>query len=115
MVDALIQQGPLSIAINAELLQFYKYGVWDPLICKNTNLDHGRCVCVHVCMRACVYVCMRACVHVCMRACVRACMFACVRVCVRACVCVCVCERASEHNMKGQTNDMYMQLQLTYV
>ena len=57
MVDALIQQGPLSIAINAELLQFYKYGVWDPLICKNTNLDHGRCVCVCVCV--CVFVSVR--------------------------------------------------------
>ena len=41
MVNALIQQGPLSIAINAELLQFYKFGVWNPPGCKTTNLDHG--------------------------------------------------------------------------
>ena len=64
MVDTLIQQGPLSIAINAELLQFYKYGAWDPPFCKNTNLDHGVCVCVCLCVCVCcVCVCV-VCVYV---------------------------------------------------
>jgi cathepsin F len=35
--------GPLSVALNAEVLQFYKKGVFDPkdFLCKKTSLDHG--------------------------------------------------------------------------
>ena len=41
MVNALIQQGPLSISFNAEQLQFYKYGVWNPPGCDSIHLDHA--------------------------------------------------------------------------
>lgn len=38
----LVSRGPLSIAINAETLQFYHSGVWDPLLpCDPTSLDHA--------------------------------------------------------------------------
>ena len=37
MVNALIQQGPLSISFNAEQLQFYKYGVWNPPGCDSIH------------------------------------------------------------------------------
>lgn len=37
-----MQRGPLSIAINALVLQFYHSGVWDPILpCSNKSLDHG--------------------------------------------------------------------------
>lgn len=39
---ALLQQGPLSVCINAVLLQFYHSGVWDPIVkCDPSGLDHG--------------------------------------------------------------------------
>ena len=41
MVNGLIQLGPLSVAMNADWLQFYKFGVWDPLGCSSSSLDHG--------------------------------------------------------------------------
>ncbi len=42
MVSTLINQGPLSVLINAELLQFYHSGVWDPIVkCDPTALYHG--------------------------------------------------------------------------
>lgn len=38
----LVSRGPLSIAINALLLQFYHSGVWDPILhCSPTALDHA--------------------------------------------------------------------------
>ena len=33
--------GPLSVALDAELLQFYKKGVFKPIFCSKTALDHG--------------------------------------------------------------------------
>ena len=42
MQAALIKQGPLSVLINALLLQFYRSGVWDPFLkCNPQSLDHG--------------------------------------------------------------------------
>lgn len=38
---SLLQVGPLSVALNAELLQFYHRGVFDPISCDPTNLDHA--------------------------------------------------------------------------
>ncbi len=43
MASELVARGPLSIAINAELLQFYHSGVWDPIgSCDPSSLDHGK-------------------------------------------------------------------------
>jgi len=33
--------GPLSVLIDASTLEFYDGGVWDPLFCSNTALDHA--------------------------------------------------------------------------
>ena len=33
--------GPLSVALDAELLQFYHKGVFNPIFCSKTSLDHG--------------------------------------------------------------------------
>lgn len=33
--------GPLSIALNAEKLQFYHKGIFDPMVCDPSNLDHA--------------------------------------------------------------------------
>jgi cathepsin F len=42
MQAALLKQGPLSVLINAELLQFYHWGVWDPILkCNPQELDHA--------------------------------------------------------------------------
>ena len=41
MVNALIQQGPLSIIFNAKQLQFYQYGIWNPPDCDNIDLTHA--------------------------------------------------------------------------
>ncbi len=42
MMSVLVNQGPLSVLINAELLQFYHSGVWDPIVkCDPASLDHG--------------------------------------------------------------------------
>ncbi|XP_019851717.1 PREDICTED: cysteine proteinase 15A-like isoform X2 [Amphimedon queenslandica] len=42
MQAALIKQGPLSVLINALLLQFYRSGVWDPILkCNPQELDHA--------------------------------------------------------------------------
>ena len=44
MQSELVSRGPLSVLINAELLQFYHSGVWDPFTsCNPTELDHGEC------------------------------------------------------------------------
>lgn len=41
MMAALVSTGPLSVLIDASTLQFYHSGVWDPLVCDSTDLDHG--------------------------------------------------------------------------
>jgi cathepsin F len=33
--------GPLSVALNAELLQFYHKGVFNPIFCNPKSLDHA--------------------------------------------------------------------------
>ena len=33
--------GPLSIALNAEMLQFYHKGIFNPVFCNPKNLDHA--------------------------------------------------------------------------
>ena len=44
MQAELVSRGPLSVLINAQELQFYHSGVWDPKIfrCDPTDLDHGK-------------------------------------------------------------------------
>ena len=43
MQTELVSRGPLSVLMNAELLQFYHSGVWDPIFgCDPTQTDHGR-------------------------------------------------------------------------
>lgn len=37
----LMNLGPLSIALNAELLQFYHHGIFNPIACNPQNLDHA--------------------------------------------------------------------------
>ena len=37
-----MEKGPLSVMMNADTLQFYKEGIWDPLFCDSTSLDHGK-------------------------------------------------------------------------
>lgn len=37
----LMEHGALSVALNAEYLQFYTSGISDPLICDPKSLDHG--------------------------------------------------------------------------
>ena len=37
----LIKNGPLSIGINAQWMQFYSSGIADPLVCDPKKLDHG--------------------------------------------------------------------------
>ena len=41
MARMLVQHGPLSVLLNAELLQFYHKGVYDPIWCDPTALDHA--------------------------------------------------------------------------
>lgn len=42
MMYELVQRGPLSVLIDAGLLQFYHSGVWDPLVgCGKDYLDHA--------------------------------------------------------------------------
>ncbi|CAF0991538.1 unnamed protein product [Didymodactylos carnosus] len=38
---ALMTIGPLSVALNAEMLQFYHKGIFDPRLCNPKNLDHA--------------------------------------------------------------------------
>jgi len=48
MLTELYQRGPLSVLINAMILQFYHKGVWDPLFaCSPSDLDHGK---LHNCL-----------------------------------------------------------------
>ncbi|XP_048752237.1 cysteine proteinase 1-like [Ostrea edulis] len=43
IAEQLIKIGPLSVALNAELLQFYHHGIFDPpsFACNPKSLDHG--------------------------------------------------------------------------
>ena len=42
VMSELVSRGPLSIAINAMVLQFYHSGVWHPLLsCNPNDLDHA--------------------------------------------------------------------------
>ncbi|XP_041378521.1 cathepsin L-like [Gigantopelta aegis] len=38
---ALMKLGPLSVAFDASLLQFYHKGIYDPPLCSKTELDHA--------------------------------------------------------------------------
>jgi len=39
----LVEKGPLSVALNAQLLQFYKSGIFNPwnMFCDPKSLDHA--------------------------------------------------------------------------
>ncbi len=37
----MMNYGPMSVALNAELLQFYHKGVFDPIMCDKTALNHA--------------------------------------------------------------------------
>lgn len=41
IAEQLMNIGPLSVALDATLLQFYHKGVFDPLFCSKSNLDHA--------------------------------------------------------------------------
>lgn len=41
IAEQLMNIGPLSVALDATMLQFYHKGVFDPLFCSKTNLDHA--------------------------------------------------------------------------
>ncbi|XP_046579771.1 cysteine proteinase 1-like [Haliotis rubra] len=41
MAAALMKYGPLSVALDASRLQFYRRGVYDPFDCSKTALDHA--------------------------------------------------------------------------
>lgn len=41
IAEQLMTIGPLSVALDAELLQFYHKGVFDPIFCSKTSLDHA--------------------------------------------------------------------------
>jgi cathepsin F len=43
IAEQLMKIGPLSVALNAELLQFYHKGIFEPHhFCNPKNLDHGK-------------------------------------------------------------------------
>ena len=41
MKNALVQLGPLSVILNAQQLQFYHHGVWNPPDCDTFDLNHA--------------------------------------------------------------------------
>ena len=41
IAEALVEYGPLSVTLNAEALQFYFGGVYNPLFCNPDELDHA--------------------------------------------------------------------------
>lgn len=41
IAEQLMDIGPLSVALDATMLQFYHKGVFDPIFCSKTNLDHA--------------------------------------------------------------------------
>jgi cathepsin F len=43
IAEQLMKIGPVSVALNAELLQFYHKGIFEPHhFCNPKNLDHGK-------------------------------------------------------------------------
>jgi len=38
---ALVETGPFSVALDASMLQFYRKGVFNPVFCSKTELDHA--------------------------------------------------------------------------
>ena len=44
MINALVQHGPLSISLNAQQLQFYQHGVWNPPHCAHDTFDLNHAV-----------------------------------------------------------------------
>ena len=108
----LVNHGPLSVLLNAELLQFYHSGVYDPIFCDPSALDHAvllvgygvssglfgkkpywlvKVVYVH-----CIFRGMGwdggAILRVLCVGCLCACLFvcACMYLCLRVCLCICV-------------------------
>ena len=43
MQAELYNRGPLSVLMNAVELQFYMRGIYNPLFCDPSYLDHGQC------------------------------------------------------------------------
>lgn len=41
VAQALMNYGPLSVALNAQGLQMYKSGIYDPLLCNPLAIDHA--------------------------------------------------------------------------
>jgi cathepsin F len=41
IAEVLFENGPLSVALNAQPLQFYFGGIFHPIFCNPKNLDHG--------------------------------------------------------------------------
>jgi cathepsin F len=41
IADQLMSIGPLSIALDATLLQFYHKGIFNPITCSKTHLNHA--------------------------------------------------------------------------
>lgn len=41
IAEQLMAIGPFSVALDAELLQFYRKGVFNPIFCSKTSLDHA--------------------------------------------------------------------------
>ncbi|KAJ8320141.1 hypothetical protein KUTeg_001728 [Tegillarca granosa] len=41
IASQLMELGPLSVALDATLLQFYHHGVFEPFLCNPKNLDHA--------------------------------------------------------------------------
>lgn len=41
IAEQLMNIGPLSVALNAEMLQFYHSGIFNPISCNPKNLDHA--------------------------------------------------------------------------
>ncbi|CAM4941161.1 unnamed protein product [Rotaria socialis] len=41
IATALMNTGPLSVALDAEMLQFYHKGIFNPVFCNPKNLDHA--------------------------------------------------------------------------
>ena len=42
IAEKLMEIGPLSVALNAQLLQFYHKGIFNPIKCDPKALNHGK-------------------------------------------------------------------------